>query len=159
MLTIRGTIQTTGRLVNPRRYFSANVSGPSKVEFARFELSADRKSLTIEATVSVMIGELVFETEPPDAPVTFDITVSGTSAGAGVFLGRGEPIDTGKPLTLRPTDPRLVGVPDAYASAGTGCYIRAVMPSSAAAPATTLTPEAIERLKTLGYVDSADGDE
>ncbi|MCP4246437.1 MAG: sulfatase-like hydrolase/transferase, partial [bacterium] len=153
-LRLNGTIRTDGRLVKPRRYFSANVSGSSKVEFEKFEVSADQRSLSFEVNVTVMVGEVVFETDPPDTPVTFEISVSGTAPGAGVFLGRGGAIDSGKSLTLKPTDPRLQGVPDAYASARAGCYIRAVIPPSAGAPATQLTPEAIERLKSLGYIDT-----
>ncbi|MHC4064399.1 MAG: sulfatase [Planctomycetota bacterium] len=151
-LRCRATMNTTGRFVSPRRYFSANLSGPSKARFSTFELSPDGKTLTIEVLVAVLMGEVTFETDPPEAPVTFRVQVDSASEGAGVFLGNAARIPNGDPITLVQSDPRLAGLPKDYTKAAPGCYIRAVIGPTVSAPKTNLSDDALERLRSLGYI-------
>ena len=149
-LRCKGPIQTTGRFVEPRHYFSDNVGG-SRSKFLTFEVSEDAKTLTFDMAALHHMGEIVFETDPPDASVTFEVRMS--DAEAGVFLGRDERVPNNKPITLERADPRLVGVPADYQRAATGWYIRAVRNPAESATKTSLSKEAIERLKTLGYTE------
>ena len=150
-LRLRGRLRTTGRFVNPRRYFSGNTLGTSRVEFSRFELSPDRKELSFEAEIDFMMGQVTFNTEPQDAPVTFMLDVQNDAGTAGTFLGRGIPVENGRPIRLTANDPNLAGAPAGLLKAPPGCYIRSVIPSAGAGESVTLSPGAIERLRSLGY--------
>lgn len=145
----RATITSTARLLNPRRYYSANVSGPSQADFATFELSEDGHTLTFDVEVAVLMASVAFDTDPPDAAVTFDIDLSGPP-DVGVFLGAQHRVSEPMPLSLTPTDPRVTGLPQSYTKTPSGCYIRAVRAPTA--PAVELSPAALERLRSLGYV-------
>ena len=153
----RAIIRTAGRIVNPRHYFSDGVLG-RRVQFSRFKLQPDGKELTFDVVVSSSLSEVVFETDPPDVPVTFKIKVESHAEGTGVFLGRDKAIPSHEPFTLVRSDPRLASAPGEYAKAATGCYIRAVIGPAASAPKTNLSPEAIDRLKSLGYTGADDSE-
>ncbi|MCZ6817653.1 MAG: sulfatase [Planctomycetota bacterium] len=155
-LHCRAVIRAEGRIVQPRHHFSGNLQGPSRAKFRIFKLRDDEKTLEFEVDVSALIGEITFETLPPDAPVTFEVHATSDATGTGVFLGAGERIANGRPIALTWRDGRLAGTPENYIRAPTGCYIRAVIGPSANAPKTELSEEAIERLKSLGYIGEND---
>jgi len=167
-LECRGVLRTTGRFVDPRRYFSGNLRGPSEAVFSDFRLDESGSELTFDVNLRKLMGEITFETEPADAPVVFDVEVEeeGESAGVGadfvgldgelrdpgLYLGKGTPLPEGEPVKLTSDDSRAKGVPDDYLRASDGCYIRAV-PQAQARPLPELAPEARARLRSLGYVD------
>lgn len=151
-LRCRGRVTVEGKIVRPRKYFSANIGGPSRTDFGRFELENDDRTLSFDATILLMIGEIAFETVPPSAPVVFEIETSSDEAGAGVFLGTGEKVEAEGPFRLTRDDPRVRGLPRDYTKVPSGCYIRTVLPPRGAG-ASDLTEEAIERLRALGYVE------
>jgi hypothetical protein len=85
--------------------------------------------------------------------VTFAIRASGPEA-AGVFVGAGEAVTSGEPITLERDDARLRGVLASYLGNRPGLYIRTVPPARESAPASNLPDEVIEQLRALGYVDA-----
>lgn len=152
-LHCRATVRTEGQFIDPRRYFSGNTSPPADVEFTTFKLSERETVLTVDLEVTRTMSEIAFQTEPANAPITCKVSTTGP-ASAGVFLGSGLPVSAAKGITLTPGDPRVHGFPSIYAQAVPGCYIHAV-----AGPTTTesqLSREALERLRSLGYVDTED---
>ena len=152
-LQCQATLRTDGRIVALRRYFSANVSGGSEAVFDSFALGPMRHTLTFDVTVNEMIGEITFATEPPDAPVVFDIEVDSDHAHEGVFLGQGTPISEGRPVEVAALDPRARGLPRDYRKTAPGCYIRSIASPAAGAKPARLSDGAVERLKSLGYVE------
>ncbi len=151
-LVCRGALRTTGRFVDARRYFSGFLRPPRKATVTAFGIAPDGHELSFDVAVVQLIGEIAFRTDPPDAPVVFDLNVKHEKGAAGLYLGKGIPVSAGTPFTLVPGDPRVRGVPDSYARAPDGCYVRAVSRvTEGAAP--QLSPEAIERLRSLGYVE------
>jgi len=152
----RATVRTPGRFVYPCRYFSGHVDPPSGARFFRFDLGPDGHVLDFEVELTVLMGEVTFETDPPDAPVTFEVGVRSASAAAGVFLGSGERIPMNEPVTLERSDARLAGTPVSYTRTPPGCYIRTVTPPAELGPKTDLSEEAVERLRSLGYISSGE---
>jgi hypothetical protein len=150
-LRCTATVQAAGRIVNPRRYYSGHRVSSGEVAFTKFDLSPDGSTLSFDATVRELMGSVVFETDPSNVPVTFDVRVSSPDEQAGVFLGSGERTDQGA-VQLARTEPRLRGTPPDYTRAAPGCYIRAVSAAAGAGPKATLSPEARRRLESLGYV-------
>jgi hypothetical protein len=61
-------------------------------------------------------------------------------------------IADGQPIQLLPSDPRVEGTPKNYSKAPSGLYIRAVKSIAESAPKTKLTDQALERLRSLGYI-------
>lgn len=154
-LRFRGQIRSSGRLVDPRRYFSRQLAG-RRVEFDAFDLAGDGRSLRLEGMIASHVGEVAFETDPPDAAVTFDLALESGPDAAGLYLGAGEPAaGGGGAVTLERADPRLIGQVDPHGAAP-GAYVRAVS-SRASAPPSQLSPEAVESLEALGYVDGPAG--
>ncbi len=150
--TFEGTIRSDALLVRPMHYHTGNIGPRRKAEFERFETDAGGRSLRFRAVFGSLIGEIAFDTDPPGAPVRFDIRATG--AAAGVFLGAGEPA-RGE-IVLSPSDPRVHGRPSDYAAAEPGCYIRAVPPRSIRGEKADLSAEALEKLRALGYVDDGE---
>jgi hypothetical protein len=101
------------------------------------------------------MGEIAFQTQPPNAVVRCEVTVEGPT-NAGVFLGVGTAAPT-MPLELVPSDPRLRGLPENYVRAAPGCYIRAQVGPTGAE--TELSDGAVKRLRSLGYVGSEGEDD
>ena len=151
-LSCRGTIRVDGRIVNPRRTYSGHLEGPNKAEFRTFELSPAGDALTFDVRLTFLIGEITFETAPPDAAVSFDIDARSAAATAGVFLGRGIATPPGGPLRLAQNDPRVRGLPPDYIGAVPGCYVRAVPARLTPGDEPSLSQEALRRLRALGYV-------
>jgi hypothetical protein len=151
-LRCEATIKTAGRFVDPRHYYSKNISG-ALVDFMSFELSPDGKTLTFDVVTTAQMGEVVFKTDPPEATVTFKVKTTSQEEGSGVFLGRGLRVSDNNAITLTRSDPRVKGMPNNYLKAATGLYIRAVIPVAESAPKTNLSEKAIERLKSLGYIE------
>jgi arylsulfatase A-like enzyme len=156
-LELRARITTPGRIVAARPQFSNLGRWPasSVARFASFDVDADARELRFEVEVSKITGAVRFETEPPDAPVEFELELRGDSGAAGVFLGGGERVDAGKPFTLLPRDPRVAPVPGRKIDLAAGVHI-------AAAPAraergTELDPATREHLRALGYADEEPG--
>ena len=149
----RGTVRAEGRIVAPRKYWSGNTGDGSTVRFHRFELNRGKTELVFDASIQMMIGEIAFETTPPDAPVLFDIEVTSGGGESGLFLGHGERAGSARPLSLMQTDTRLHALPRDYLRAPSGCYIRAVPPRDAPAERSELSEEAIRRLRALGYIE------
>jgi len=152
-VTCRATVRTEGRLVNPRKYFWNLGRYPTSqyAQFSSYELSEDGKTLSFEVKVSQLHGQVVFDTEPRDAPVSFEIDVVGGDPGAGIFLSNGEQLAGGEAATLRRTDPRLTSLPRRAKDSAAGVHIRAVNPPMAS-DRVELSEEALERLKALGYL-------
>jgi hypothetical protein len=96
------------------------------------------------------VAEVVFETQPADAPVSFELDDPDGSCGAGLLLGRTGPALVAA-VELHPSDPRLAEAPFDYKSATPGLYIHAVESPAAGARASELSKEATERLEALGY--------
>jgi len=143
-LQARFVVETEGRIVEPRRYFSENVGG-TVARFDRFELSPDGRTLGVDLTVSRHTGEVVFRTEPPDAPVTIRV-----ENDVPFFRGRGEPVEE-TAFELRPQDERFAGSPRDYLAAPSGVWVRWV--ADPGADRAELSDEALSRLKALGYVN------
>ncbi len=150
-LHCRGTLRTTGRFLSPRRYFSAHLQKPSEASFREFGLSEDQQELTFDLDLTYLMGEFTFTTEPPDAPVTFEIEVESEGRRPGVFLGAGTPVPGGETIELVRSDPRLTGLPRDYVKAPPGCYIRSVVAPVEAGERVNLSRKAIEQLEALGY--------
>lgn len=151
-LRCRGTIRVDGRIVHPRRTYSGHLEGPNAAEFDTFELSPAGDLLTFDARLTFLMGEISFETAPPDAKVTFDMDAGNAAGTAGVFLGSGIATTAGEPLRLAPHDPRVRGLPRDYIGAAPGCYVRAVPARVAPGDEPSLSEEALRRLRALGYV-------
>jgi hypothetical protein len=151
-LALRARITTPGRIVAARPQFSNLGRWPasSVARFASFDLDAEARELRFEVEVSQITGAVRFETEPPDAPVEFELELDGD---AGVFLGSGERVDAGQPFTLLPRDPRVAPVPGRRVDIATGVHIAAA-PVRAARGA-ELDPATREHLRALGYADEA----
>jgi hypothetical protein len=153
-LRCRAVVRTSGRFVDSRRYFSENVSG-RQVRFHEFRVAPpEQNSLSFDVSISNHVAAVRFETDPPDAPVSFEIHVESASKGAGVFLAGGEKIPGDRVVRLERNDPRLEGAPPAPGSALPGVYIRAVASPTAAAPRAQLSSEAVEHLEALGYLET-----
>jgi arylsulfatase A-like enzyme len=152
-LRCRASIRTSGRFVDPRRYFSKDIGG-RRVLFHEFDTGrAASGSLGFDVSISNHVAEVSFETDPPDAAVSFEIHAESAAKPAGVYLASGEEIPRDGPVRLERTDPRLAGLPPAHASALVGVYLRAVAGPELSASRAQLSREAIEHLEALGYVD------
>jgi hypothetical protein len=151
-LRCKARIISTDPLVNPRHYFSKNISN-TFVKFVTFTLSSDKKTLIFDAKVKNAISEVVFDTVVPEATVTFDIQVKSSSKQAGLFLGEGNRVSSNKAIALSQFDKRVKGAPENYVRTPTGLYLRAVRPLSETMPKTELSDEAIQKLKSLGYIE------
>jgi arylsulfatase A-like enzyme len=152
-LRCRATIRASGRLVDPRRYFSKHIDG-RQVLFHDFSVGPpEENSLRFDVSISNHVAEVSFETDPPDAAVTFEIHAESFSRRAGVFLAGGEEIPGDRAVRLERTDPRLKGAPPAHGSAPDGVHIRAVANPKASAPRARLSGEAVEHLEALGYLE------
>jgi hypothetical protein len=149
---IAGEVTTTGRLLSPRRYFSEYVK-PGMVEFLAYEVEPGGRSLHFDLVIAEKFGEITFDTDPPNASVTFEVTASGPES-AGVFIGTGEAVSNGRQVTLERDDARLRGVLAGYLDNRPGLYIRTVPPPGEAALPAGLPEEVVERLRSLGYVDA-----
>ncbi len=146
---IRAAVGVDGRIVEARRLFG-EFAAPSDVRFEAFELAEDGSSLTFDVSVTELMGEIAFTTDPPDAEVSFDLLVDGHPE-AGAFAGT-ERLPPGEVAALRPTDPGLRTVPVEYGGVAPGCYIRAT-PTQEAGARADLSPAALERLEALGYIE------
>ena len=102
--------------------------------------------------VKGQMGEVVFETDPPDATITLKAKTTSTDGRSGVFLGSGVRIPDDKPIMFKRSDPRLKNLPKNYMRVPTGLYVRTVKDVAESAPKSKLSEEAIERLRSLGYV-------
>lgn len=149
-LRCRLTVRTSGELVQPRHYAPGNVSGRS----ASFDVFSQDPSapgeLRIDVSLTRHVAEVVFETQPADAPVSFELDDPDGSCGAGLLLGRTGPAGAAA-VELHPSDPRLAEAPFDYKSATPGLYIHAVESPAAGARASELSKGATERLEALGY--------
>ena len=118
--SVEGTIRSQGRLVGPRRYFwnLGRYPGSRYARFSRFEVGADRKSLTWDVVVSDLTGELWFDTVPPDEPVTFELHLDDDSGSTEILLANGDRLASGDTVTLDPSDPRLQSTRGHEARAG-----------------------------------------
>lgn len=150
----RGRIRTTGRLVAPRHYASQNVRGRAAVVNTFRVRGPQQNELLLDVVLGNHLAEVVFETEPRDADVTFELTVEDLAGRAGLFVGAGDPLEEAAAFTLTRDDPRLATSLSDYDAAQPGVYIRAVGDTGAESPASHLTEEAIERLRALGYLDA-----
>ena len=128
-----------------------NRPAPFELHYQRDEPLIPRE-LRFEVAASGRMTEVVFETEPPDASVSFDVEVTGAGgAEASVFLGAGAKLPREGAFSLAPSDPRLVGFAD-FTRVAAGLYIRAVTSAPSAEPAPELSEAARQRLEQLGYV-------
>ena len=150
-LRCRGSIQTSGRLVRARHYFT-NSFGRSGALVPRFDLDPEGRRLDFEAVVVQHRGELAFDVMPPEAAVTFALEIEGGGADAGLFLASGERMPAGEALSLQRSDPRLAGHAGSVAEGG--CTIRVGPAARPRTPPSHLSQEAIDRLEQLGYTDS-----
>ena len=160
VIRLRGEIRTTGRLVEPRHYVSESIHGRS-AEIRRFrvggiggvegqgEESGDVLELDIQVANHVL--ENVFDTDPPDAPVTFDLAMTDVAGSAGMFIGRGERLRVDGPISLDRDDPRLAGEPANYWASTPGVYIRAVNARRGRTEPVELSKQVREHLEALGY--------
>jgi len=153
-LDCRARIRTSGRILDPRPYFASNMRG-RRAEIAGFDLAPDGGELRFEIHLANHMGLVVFDVDPPEAPLTLEVELTGPEGEPGLFLGGGERVAAAGPLTLQPSDPRLREHVDT-ASAAAGCYVRAVDPARASAPRSDLSRETLEHLRQLGYVDDGD---
>jgi arylsulfatase A-like enzyme len=142
-LHARFFVETGGRIVDPRWYFSDRIAG-AVARFDEFELAPDGRSLAVDLTVSRHTGEVVFRTEPPDAPVTVQV-----ESGTPFFRGNGERVEEAV-FELRPGDERLAGSPRNPPSTP-GVWLRWV--ADPGADRAELSEEATSRLKALGYIE------
>lgn len=149
-LRVRATVRADGQIVEARRLFGT-FAAPSEVRFDTFELAEDGAALTFDASITQLMGEIAFTTDPPDAEVSFDLRAEG-HPDAGAFAGENR-LPVGEVVALRPTDPALRTVPAEFEDVAPGCYIRAT-PPRVVGPRTELPPRAVERLEALGYVDA-----
>ena len=147
-----------GRLLDPRPYFSGNI-GDRQARVDRFDLTSEQDELRFDLVVTGHMGEISFESDPVDAAVTFEVEVESRAEGAGVFLGSALRIAGGRPVTVSPDDPRVAVPSIDFQTAAPGCYIRAVLDASAVGPRAHLSPEAIQRLKELGYIEEQDSEQ
>jgi hypothetical protein len=153
-LRCRARIRTSGRFVDARRYFSKDIGG-RQVLFHEFSTaSPEEDSLSFDVSISNHVAEVSFETDPPDATVSFEIHAESASKPVGIFLAGGDEIPGDRAVRLERKDPRLAGPPPAYGSALAGVYLRAVASPEAAAPRARLSSEAVEHLEALGYVEA-----
>ncbi len=150
-LAVRVRIHTEGRLVDVRRYAAQRIAHGT-AEFSEVVLASDEKSLVAEARVAGRVAELVFETDPPDAPVRIVVEPSDGEEGALVYLGDDETGATAGEFGLARNDPRLRGLPSLTAERR-GVFVRTVDPPTRHTAPATLSPEARARLEALGYVD------
>ncbi len=144
----RLTVRTPGRLLQPRHYASGNITG-RKADFHEFSLDSAGRELRVDVSLTRQLAEIVFETDPPTAPITLE--QEGQPCGEGIFLGAGESLPGVAVVTLDPSDARLVGVPRNYFAVDSGIYVRSVQAPQAGVTGSELSPEAIERLESLGY--------
>jgi hypothetical protein len=149
------TLRSTGRIVNPQPLFSnlGRYPGRQFARFSHFDLSSDGRSLSFGLTVSRYMGSIVFETDPPDAEVTFDIEVERDGEPVGVYLSNGDELsrDT-HTATLERTDPRLMHPPKRNQDLPAGVHVRAVTATLPVGPPARLSSEVLEHLRALGYV-------
>lgn len=150
----RGRIRTTGRLVAPRHYASQNVRGRAAVVNTFRVRGPNENELLLDVVLGNHLAEVVFETEPRDAEVTFELAVEDLAGAAGVFVGSGAELEGAPAFTLQRNDPRLASSLADYDAARPGVYIRAVSDASAESPASNLSEGAVERLRALGYLDA-----
>lgn len=147
-------VSTTGKIINPRHYFSQNIFG-SGINMEKFELDQKAQELIFEF-VFKGIGEIIFDTNPFDAPIKLKITAFTKEEDkypAYIFLGAGDKkVPEGEYIALSRSDSKLRELPESYYEAPPGVYIRAVNPISTQASKSNLSEKAIERLKTLGYI-------
>jgi len=95
---------------------------------------------------------MMFETDPPEATVTFDLKVISNDKHSGIFLGPGERINENEIFTLTQTSPKVKGLPDNYNNTPTGVYIHAVPTFDTSSNKSTISRQEQELLKSLGYV-------
>jgi arylsulfatase A-like enzyme len=162
---LRGEVRTTGRFVEPRYYASEHIHARDAV-IRRFGLRGQggqkgeggqgggeegESAEVLELDVEVInhVAEIVFDTDPPDAPVTFDFALTHVTRIARIRLGEGEVLWSKAPITLERDDPRLAGEPPDYANAKSGVYIRAV--SAGLREPSQLSKQTVEHLEALGY--------
>lgn len=155
-IAFRGRVSTTGRIVDPRPYFSDRMMG-SAVRIERCEATADGHELHFDIKLARLMGEIAFRTEPADAEIRLEIrslTRGGWSRPA-VYLGRAAVrADAGEVVTLAPNDPRLIGMP---AEPAAGVHVRAVPAAAQIAPPSDLSEEEIRALHELGYTGAGGG--
>ena len=149
-MTCRVTARTSGRFTRVRRYYTEAAPPPRGVTFDTFEVSEQADTMRFDVRVTRLAAEVAFETIPPDAPVTFEVTMEGHPK-ARTYLGRRTPAPPG-PLTLETTDPRLAGTPRLEKKSPPGLYIHAV-PGSLGTEDAPLTDEVKEHLENLGYIN------
>ncbi|MFQ5720673.1 MAG: hypothetical protein ACE5IK_14130, partial [Acidobacteriota bacterium] len=125
--------------------------GSQVARFADFTVNEAETSLTFDVSVSEMLGEVRFDTMPPDAPVTFELTLDRTDRPAAIYLADGSPLPEGRPVRLDPADDRLAALPEPLRSTPAGVHIRHVR--SPTGPHATLSEAARRRLRALGYTD------
>jgi arylsulfatase A-like enzyme len=152
-VTCRATVRTESRIVRAERHFPQVWQGATRPDqgayFTEFEISPDAKELRFDLFALGTRAEIVFETEPPDAPVTLEISLECDEPAAGVFAGAGTPLPQGQAVEIARGDPRVRGLPRGYPNVPPGCYVRVVDP-----PAEASLPAATEdRLRALGYLD------
>ncbi len=156
-MTLRGTLSTAGVFTDARRYFSGNLLG-SEALFHHFDVRDDGHTLSFLASIATHQGEIVFETDPPDAAVRFELEISCDEGPCGVFVGAGDPVADPAGFELRRDDPRLRARPPHASGAmpgiASGVWIRAVPPRAGAA--SELSDDALRALGELGYVDEGD---
>ena len=152
-LRVVGRARAEGRIVGAER-LSSNLGrypGPQFARFERFELSNDGAELAFEVIVSRYMGAVRFDTEPVDAVGSFEVDIQRSGARAGLHLADGTELAMGQPIPLERGDPRLAVFPDRYAALPVGVHVRAVNAPLPVGSPSALTPEAVERLRALGY--------
>jgi hypothetical protein len=81
----RATIRSEGRIFDVRRYFARKMGG-GEARFEPFDLDPDGKVLDLEVGIAHRLGEIRFETEPPDAAVTFRVALEGSDGPVGILV-------------------------------------------------------------------------
>ncbi len=147
-LRLEATLRTDGVFVDARRFFSGNLRD-SEALFHHFETRDEGRTLSFLAAVRNHQGEIVFETDPPDAAVRFELDVQCDDGPCGIFVGGERATVDGSAFELQRADPRL-NQPPAETSAA-GVHLRAVPPRSGAD--SDLSPETLRHLGALGYAD------
>lgn len=153
-LRAEGVLTTSGRFVHVRLYASQNIGG-AVAQTLRFGVDRqDAGRLQFDVLVDNHTAEFVFETEPADAAVTFEIHLKDRSSRSGLFVGAGERLPDQGPVTLKRRDPRLAGRVHSYATAHPGVYVRAVA-APGDLPRSELSSEVRQHLEALGYTDES----
>jgi arylsulfatase A-like enzyme len=149
---VRVVLQTTGRFLDPRHYFSDNLP-VTRARILGFDLSPDAKTLGIEVAISNHLGQVVFETEPRDATLRIRLEALESARDFGLFLGDGADGTMTGEVVLERSDHRVRKRVKNYFEAAAGVYVRAADPQNLAAPAAVLSDQARENLRALGYIE------